>query len=277
MNTPINSRFLSIITSGILATFLSMNSSAVELIAHRGYSAIAPENTLASFREAWKTDAEAIELDIHLTGDKKIIVSHDSNTRRTSGKDYDIKSTSSKILRTLDVGSFKGEQFKGEKLPLLEEVLKEAPKDKKIFVEIKASDNKMLPYLKRILNKSDKKSQVVIICFNQDILGKAKEMMPAFPAYWLHSSSRDTITNTQIKYDMMPIQIALDKKLDGLDSYFEGVTPEFVKAVHDAGLKLYIWTCDDPQKAVKAATDGVDGITTNNPVLLRDALNKAGY
>lgn len=260
-----------LLLTSIAALLLTMNSVAVEVIAHRGYSAIAPENTLASMREAWKTDADGIELDIYLTKDNQIIVSHDGNTKRTTGQSYEITSTDSKVLRTLDAGSFKGKQFAGEKLPFLDEILKESPAHKRIFVEIKQGDPKILPYLKKSVNKSKNKANVTFISFNKDVLAQAKKMMPEIPAYWLHAPAKDTTTNKYMKYDETPIKIAKENHFDGVDSYCEGVTPEFVKGVHDAGMKLYVWTIDNPVIVKDMVKLGVDGITTNNPVTTREA------
>lgn len=260
-----------LLLTSLVALLLTMNSVAVEVIAHRGYSAIAPENTLASMREAWKTDADGIELDIYLTKDNKVILSHDANTKRTTGQSYEIANTHSKVLRTLDAGSFKDKQFAGEKLPFLDEVLKEAPANKKIFVEIKPGDPKILPYLKKVVYKSKNKSNVTFISFNKDVLAKAKKMMPEIPAYWLHAPAKDTTTNKYMKYDETPVKIAKENHFDGVDSYYEGVTPEFVKKVHEAGLKLYVWTVDNPAIVKDLVKLGVDGITTNNPVTTREA------
>src|SRR3954447_22836048 len=80
----------------------------VELIAHRGESADAPENTMAAFRLAWGRKDPAIELDVHLTGDGKLVVGHDADTKRTTGKKLLIKESTLEELRALDAGRWKG-------------------------------------------------------------------------------------------------------------------------------------------------------------------------
>src|SRR5439155_3091233 len=91
----------------------------VELGAHRGESHDAPENTMASFNLAWSRDDDACELDIHLTKDGKLIVCHDDDTERTSGKRVKLilKDHTLDELRDIDVGSFKDAKFAGEKMP----------------------------------------------------------------------------------------------------------------------------------------------------------------
>src|SRR5262245_24319538 len=126
---------------------------AFEIIAHRGASHDAPENTLAAFKEAWKQKADGGELDIFLTGDGKIIVIHDSNTKRTTGVDRKVAEHTLEELRKLDSGRWKSERFAGEKLPTLSEMLATAPKGKKVYIEVKGGPE-IVPELNRVLKAS---------------------------------------------------------------------------------------------------------------------------
>ena len=94
--------------------------SKVEIIGHRGASYLAPENTVASANLAWEKQADAVEVDIYLTQDSKIVVIHDSTTKRTAGQDMEVAKSTARQLRELDVGSFKNVDYAGEKIPLLE-------------------------------------------------------------------------------------------------------------------------------------------------------------
>jgi glycerophosphoryl diester phosphodiesterase len=89
---------------------------AVEIIAHRGESADAPENTLAAFRLAWERRVTAIELDVHLTKDDRLVVCHDADTKRTTGETLTIAKSTLADLRTLDAGRWKGERWTGGRL-----------------------------------------------------------------------------------------------------------------------------------------------------------------
>ncbi len=104
----------------------------VEIIAHRGCSYIAPENTLAAINLAWELNADAVEIDIHLTSDKKIVLSHDPNTKRTAGVSYDIAKTPLGVLRHLDVGRWKGAEYAGERMPTLSEALATIPQNRRM-------------------------------------------------------------------------------------------------------------------------------------------------
>src|SRR4030042_6528931 len=103
----------------IFLSFLEISglcSGQVEIIAHRGASYLAPENTVASSMLAWELCSDAVEVDIYLSKDNRIMCIHDSNTKRTSGQDYVVKETDSGVLRKLDVGLFKDSKYKGEKI-----------------------------------------------------------------------------------------------------------------------------------------------------------------
>ena len=112
------------ITSLFLFFVLNMNAQHF-FIAHRGDSFVAPENTVASAKSAWQAGADAVEIDIHLSKDNRIMVIHDSDTKRTcSGKkNLEVAKTPSVILRDLDAGIWKGQEFKGEKIPFLPEII----------------------------------------------------------------------------------------------------------------------------------------------------------
>src|SRR5262245_53270390 len=110
---------------------------AVEIVGHRGASHDAPENTMAATNLAWKQSADAVETDIWLSKDGKLIVSHDKNGKRTAGRDVTFLDITQAEARTLDAGSWKDPKFKGEKIPLLEEQIASIPAGKRMLVEIK--------------------------------------------------------------------------------------------------------------------------------------------
>ena len=111
------------------------------IIAHRGESYDAPENTLASINLAWQRNDDAVEVDVHLTKDNRIVVIHDPNTKRITGQNKKIKNSTLTELQTLDFGSWKAEKWKDEKIPTIDEVLQTVPVNKKIIIEIKSGKN----------------------------------------------------------------------------------------------------------------------------------------
>src|SRR5580698_8356847 len=102
----------------------------MEIIAHRGSSFEAPENTLAAVNLAWRQRADAVEIDVHLSRDGRLVVIHDSNTRRTTGVNRKVARQTLAELHALDAGRWKGLTWLGEKIPSLEEVLASVPPGK---------------------------------------------------------------------------------------------------------------------------------------------------
>ena len=254
---------------------LLLNASplvAVEIIAHRGASYDAPENTLSALTLGWEQGADADELDVHLTKDGQIVVIHDADTKRTTGVNKVVSDSTLEELRGLDAGSWKGTKWKGETIQTLAEALETLPEGKRVFIEIKCGPE-ILPALERVLRASGKKpEQLVLIGFNHATMEKAMKRFPECPIYWLAGYKADKRTGRRPEIETL-IKKARSAGFNGLDLDFEfPITPKFVSKVNSAGLRLYVWTVDDPAVAARLAAAGVDGITTNRPGWLRERL-----
>ena len=255
-----------------LAVFASLHfAAAVEIIAHRGGAHDAPENTIASFKLGFEQKADAGELDIYLTKDGKAVVIHDKNTKRTAGADRPVVEQTLEELRALDAGSFKGAQWKGEKIPTLAEALATIPDGRRMFIEIKCGAE-VLPELERVLRESGKQPrQLAIIGFDYDTMRQAKERLPQHPVYWIVGTKKDTQDTPPPVAEL--IEKAKAARLDGLDlDYRFAIDAAAVAQVKAAGLGFYVWTVDKPEIAKKLIADGVDGITTDRPGWLREQL-----
>ncbi len=244
----------------------------VEIIAHRGASYQAPENTMASVRLAWEKQAN-VEVDAYLSKDNRMVVIHDATTKRTAGVDLKVKDTNAEELRKLDVGSFKAKEFAGERIPFLAEVVQSIPPKQKLYIELKCG-REILPALRQLLVESGKMAQVVIIGFSLETVTESKRGIDV-PTYWLKGTEKDKKTGQWIPHDPKLVQVAKDKGLDGLDVDFAGVTEQLVRAAKAAGQRLYVWTVDDPAEARRLVRLGVDGITTNRPDWLRGQLKNS--
>jgi glycerophosphoryl diester phosphodiesterase len=262
-----------ILTGAIAMCLLGSHSAlAVEIIAHRGASHDAPENTLSSFKLGYQQGADADELDIYRSKDGKIVVIHDSNTSRLAGVTNKVEAQTSAELRQLEIGQWGQWKDKGfsEKIPFLNEVLPLIPEGKQLFIEIKSSAM-ILPELRKMLKRSGKAPrQTVLIGFDYETMKLAKARMPKLKVLWLVSSDPKTKQFPPVEELIQKTRAA---RLDGLDlnSGFP-INNEFVQKVHQAGLQLYTWTVDDPAVARQEADAGVDGITTNRPQWLREQL-----
>ena len=262
-------RYIALVLICLLIVSISGCTKSVEIIAHRGASYLAPENTMASVMLAWQKGTDA-EVDVHLSKDNRILVIHDATTKRTGRIDLTVKEAEHQELRKLDVGSFKSEEFAGEQIPFLADIIKTIPPGRKLYVEIKCG-KEILPILEKLINESNKKSQIVIIGFDLQTVTMSKELID-IPTYWLKGTEKDKETEKWIPHNPRLVQIAKNNGLDGLDVHYAGVTKEFTDAVRASGQKLYVWTVDDPKEAIRLARLGVAGITTNRPGWLREQL-----
>jgi len=261
-----------LIVLGLFCLFIASISGCskpVEIIAHRGASYLTPENTMASVKLCWEKDVD-VEVDVYLTKDNKIVVIHDETTKRTAGTEVKVAESTSDELRKLDVGSFKSEEYAGEQIPFLADIVETIPRGRKLYVEIKCGQE-ILPYLRELLAQSGKMSRIVIIGFDLETVAMSKEMIDV-PTYWLKGTEKIKETEQWIPHDPQLVQTAKNKGLDGLDVHYAGVTKEFADAVKASGLKLYVWTVDDPEEANRLIKLRVDGITTNRPGWLREQL-----
>ena len=151
------------------------------IIAHRGASRLAPENTLAAFRAAGAAGADGIEIDVQMTRDQKLVIAHDFITDRVANVHYDIFDTDFDTLRELDFGIWKGLEFAGEKIPTLEEVLDISRDMKMIHVELKPYFDRDKDFVDRVLDTivdMGFEDKVVITSFQYDLLRQVKERMP---------------------------------------------------------------------------------------------------
>lgn len=262
---------------GALALALSFSVlprtvGAVEIIAHRGASADAPENTLASMKLGWKQGADAVELDLWLSKDGRLIVFHDKDTKRFEKTPRLITSLTLEEARQLDVGSWKGEAFKGEPIPTLESILATIPKGRRVVLELKQGPE-IVPELTRVLRASKlAPEQLCIISFDFKSVVAAKKDWPTVPHYFLSGYSKDAKTGALPELKPM-IERVKAAGLDGLNLQFKWpITAGFVSEVKGAGLKLFVWTVNDAAVAQALVAAGVDGITTDKPQWLREQL-----
>lgn len=243
-----------------------------EIIAHRGASGEAPENTLAAIRLAWRQNADAVEVDIHLSRDGRIIVLHDDDTNRVAGVPRPVAEQTLAELQTLDVGVWKDPKFAGEKIPTFQEVLRTIPDGKRMFVEIKCGAE-ILPELRRVVAESGKQpEQIAWISFSLEICTVLKRTFPMHRVYFLSGFSRDPNTGACTPTMDELILSAQKAHLDGLDLARQGpIQGDCMQKLRAAGLELYVWTVNDPVEAKRLAAAGAAGITTDYPKQLRDA------
>lgn len=245
------------------------------IVAHRGASYDAPENTLAAFKLAWKQGADAIEGDFFLSQDGHLVCIHDKDTKRFTGKSLIVNDTPLAVLQQLDVGSWKDKKFAGEKVPTIAEVFATIPAGKKIFIELKEGANIVAPLKIAIAKSGLKTDQMVIISFHADAIAEAKRQLPTIRAHWLHSYKKDKKTGKYNNDFEQIVRTLKETKADGLGTKGlpEVVTAQFVKALRKAGMQEFsVWTINDAPTANYFRTLNAVAITTDRPGYLRKSL-----
>lgn len=257
----------------ILAGGCSRPAGDPLIVAHRGASYDAPENTVPAFLLAWEQGADAIEGDFFLTADGEIVCIHDSRTGRVAGKDLVVAGSTLEELRELDAGAWKGEQWKGTGIPTLSEVFELVPEGKKIFVEIKPG-TEILPGLYEEIDRSGlRKEQVVVISFNSEVIREFRLARPEHKAYWLSGLRADGDGNVVPSVESV-LETLEYIGADGFSSHHGLITRDYIERLMKAGYEYHVWTVNDPEKALLLREYGALSITTDVPAVIRDHFEK---
>ena len=251
------------------STRASSNRSQTPLIvAHRGASAAAPENTIPAFELAWERGADAIELDCHLTADGHIVCIHDKDTKKVADKNLVIKTSKLAELRNLDVGSWLDKKFSGTTIPTLAEAMATVPSDKKIYIEVK-SNASIIPKLFQNIEQAElSKDQIVIISFDEEVIRQVELRDPLLKTYWLTSIKKDKFGDTSPSLDKI-LKTLSQTGTDGVSTNHAQLCPNLIRGIHQAGYQHHVWTVDQPQTAEKLWEWGTESITTNCPEKIR--------
>ena len=254
------------------------------VIAHRGSSAQAPENTLPAFQLAWKQGADGIEGDFQLTKDGHIVCFHDKDTKRLAGRQLTVADATLEELRQFDVGSIQpqapadalrswnGDKYKGTRIPTLAEVFATVPRGKKIFIEIKCGPEILDPLLRELASSGLSHDQVIVICFDSALLKSLKERDPKWRTGWLCSfKKRDDGTPRLAPGRVMKTLREINAL--ALMSGEGEVGKDLLDTIRTAGIEHYVWTINDPNLATTYRSQGADAIITDVPAEMRAALN----
>jgi glycerophosphoryl diester phosphodiesterase len=232
---------------------------------------------MASFNLAWKNGDPAVETDIHLTKDGKVVICHDEDVYRTSGNKVHLKMKDGTLeeIRKVDVGAFKGAEWAGQVCPTLKELYDSIPAGGKCYTEIKSGID-VVPAFVDVVKESGKgPDQIIVISFHDDALEASKKALPAYKHYFLANYKKNKKTG---KYQASPNVddfIATAKRIgaDGLDLQASDPLDEAAcKKILDAGLELHVWTVDDPEVAKRYIDWGAKSITTNRSHWLHEQL-----
>lgn len=241
------------------------DSSAPLVIAHRGASMYAPENTIAAFDLAVEMGADAIELDTMLTADGIPIVIHDHSLGRTTNGSGSVSSTTVAEIKLLDAGSVFDDRFTGEKIPTLEEVFSAVGKKILINVELKnyASPFDRLPEaVVDLVREKGLTDRVLLSSFNPIALVKAQRASPEIRRAALIGAGPKFVRvflEAFAKYSAIHPEVSL-------------VYQEFVIKYHAAGQKVNVWTVNEESEMMKLLSIGVDGLITEVPDIAKKVI-----
>ncbi len=248
------------------------------IIAHRGASHDAPENTLAAVRLAWAQHADAVEVDVRLTRDGRLAVIHDPDTRRVAGRAQVVAASTLAELQAFAVHGSGDARFAGERIPALEEVLALVPAGKRVFVELKGGPEGAAE-LRRCVGRALRDQpvplapeQIAIIAFELATAIAAKLALPLHEVCWLVEAGGATPAATLEEIG----RTALDAGLDGIDVDaawpLDAAIVQRLQQKRGGAFKIYVWTVDDASQARGLAAAGIAGLTTNRPGWLRAQL-----
>lgn len=238
------------------------------VIAHRGASGSAPENTLAAFQAALEAGADGIELDVTRCGTGEIVVIHDDTVDRTTNGSGVVSTMSLWVLRELDAGAWFGPEYAGERVPLLSEVLDAVGSSLRINIEIKARRRRsdgLEQEVAAMVRERGLQDRVLISSFNPFALRHVRREAPelqlgllfgppsAVPLVW--SWARPWVGAT-----------ALHPRAADIDA-------AWVQRTKERGYRVNVWTVNDPDAMRRVVEAGVDGVITDHPAMLRAILD----
>ncbi len=216
-------------------------------VGHRGAKAYAPENTLTSFKKAIEIGVDAVELDVRKTKDNQIVVIHDADIKRTTNGKGLVSEFTLKEIK-----GFSAE--KGEKIPTLEEALDFLDKKVKVFIELKETG--IEKQVLSIVHKNNLEKNIVITSFLEDALKKVRELNSEIETGLIYANHKN------------PITAALDLKANYLLPLYRFMHTANVEKAHTNGLKVVVWTINNPQEVEEYAKKGVDGSASDKPDIL---------
>lgn len=261
--TSINSKILLCILA--LFIFPYKSHSSVQVVAHRGASGYAPENTISSIRKAIELGSHFVEIDVHMTSDSKVVAIHDKSVDRTTNGTGDVAEYSLKELKNLDAGSWYSKKFTGEKIPTLREVFEEVKGETRLIIEFKYGHKKynhIEEIVAKLIREYGLEGNVILKSFDSGILNRFEEVIPEVERlYCIFGGSKfitlDNFLRFRNVFSISNIQYIQVHK------YF--LTQRFVNKAHKRGLKVIVWGVNDAKSYLKFTQMRVDMIETDFP------------
>lgn len=231
------------------------------ITAHRGCSQLAPENTIPAFELAIEKQADFIELDVQETKDHGLVVIHDSHLLRLAGVDRNLWNLTTTELENLDVGQWFSEEYKNTRIPSLASVMDLAKDRIKLNLELKCHghEQELVNQVVDLIHQKHWQQNCVVSSLDFDILRQVRMLDPAL-------TIGPVIPPSLPEYP--------DCEVDFYSIHFTLATPDRVERVHAEGKTIHVWTVNQPSDMQRMIELGVDNIITDQPLVLKDLLNK---
>lgn len=232
----------------------------VTITAHRGSSVTAPENTLAAIEQAIVDGADYVEIDVRLSGDGEVILSHDNSLRRLTGVDQALSEMTLEEVRQVDVGSWFGDAYANERIPTLDEVLELTENRINLYIELKPAPGDTEELVAAVLETlpASRYDEVILASLSPSVIREAKRQAP------------DLSTTL---FAQFVVRGGLDISIiDALGLRYNSATSEAVNAAQQYGYQLHIWTVNNRAEMSRLIDLGVDNIITDRPELLVEVL-----
>ena len=247
----------------LLVGNVSRRNQQVFVIAHRGASIAAPENTLAAFRLAGDQGADFVELDVQESEDGEVVVVHDSDLMKVGGAPLRIWETAGASLRAVDIGSRKGPQFSSERVPTLAEVFAHLNGRVRVVVELKSygHSQRLEERVVEIVEAAGVADDTIFMSLNHDMVRRLKQLRPSWTVGVLAATAIGDLTSLDADF------LAVEARM---------ATRAFVRRAHRANQKVFVWTVNDPAWMLASMANGVDGLITDVPDVAREVVERRG-
>jgi glycerophosphoryl diester phosphodiesterase len=232
-----------------------------EIVAHRGASAAAPENTLAAVRQAVEEGTDWVEIDVQETADGEVVVLHDSDLKKVAGVDLKIWDATMDDLKNIDIGSFFSPEFEAERVPRLADVLAFCKGKSKVVIELKfyGHDQRLEERVAEIVEAHDMQTDIAVMSLKQQGIDKIKSLRPTWQVGLLAAVTASNLTRAEADFLAVKASIA---------------TRRFIRSAHGRNKKVLVWTVNDPISMSTMMGRGADGLITDRPGLARDVLEQ---
>jgi len=232
------------------------------VVAHRGWSWRAPENTLAAYKLAIDAGADMAECDVMLSKDGVPVLMHDDTLKRTTGVDKPVSALTTAELVELDAGAWKDKRFAGEKVPTLRQALALTQGKLRFIIEIKERDA-ALPVLKVIRESGVAPDDLIVFSFSREAVATIAKAEPLLPTSWL----LDEVPTDEAALREVFRQ-ALRARTSAIGLSYKKATAQVVRMAHERGFAVFTWTVNRESDMRRMIGLGVDAVITDRPDVL---------